>query len=231
MSAARAFGVGERLTYAISWLKIPAGSAVMEVKESLPIQGRPTLTLVTTANSSPFVSTFYRVENRVESAIDAETLAPQRLLFQRREGRRKNDYDVTFHQADGTVTSIKDGVPSTLSIQPGTQDLVSCLYYLRSLPSLSPGSSVAMMVHHDKKNYRLEVQIEAVEKVKGPWGEVDALRVLAIMPFQGIFLNEGNIRVWLTNDARRLPVMMKAKVIIGSVVARLVEGFGTPSAH
>ena len=51
------------------------------------------------------------------------------------------------------------------------------------------------------------------------------------MPFQGIFLNEGNIRVWLTNDARRVPVMMKAKVIIGSIVARLVDGFGIPPAR
>lgn len=203
----------------------------MEVKESPPIQGHPTLTLVTTAKSSPVVSTFYRVENRVESSIDAGTLSPRRMIFHRREGKRKNDFDVTFHQADGTVTSIKDGVANTLSVPPGTQDAVSCLYYLRSLPLLRPGSALAMTVHHDKKNYRLEVQIEAVEKVKGPWGEVEALRVLAIMPFQGIFLNEGNIRVWLTNDARRLPVMMKAKVIIGSIVARLVDGFGSPPAR
>jgi len=88
-----------------------------------------------------------------------------------------------------------------------------------------------MNVHHDKKNYRLELQIEGVERVKGPWGEVETLRILAIMPFRGIFLNEGNIRVWVTNDARRLPVMMRAKVIIGSVAAKLVDGFPRSSAH
>jgi Protein of unknown function (DUF3108) len=230
-SSARPFAAGERLTYTISWLKIRAGSAVMEVKDSLPIQGRPTLTLTITAKTNSFISTFYPVENRVESAIDAGTLSPHRIIFHRREGKRKNDFDVTFHHAEGTVTSIKDGVANTLGILPGTQDAISCLYYLRSLPSLRPGSSLAMTVHHDQKNYRLEVQIEAVEKVKGPWGEVEALRVLAVMPFQGIFLNEGNIRVWLTNDAQRVPVMMKAKVIIGSVVARLVDGFGMPPAR
>ena len=203
----------------------------MEVKGSVPIQDRPTLTLLINAKTSSFVSTFYPVENRVESAIDAGTLSPHRMVFHRREGKRKNDFDVTFHHPEGTVTSIKDGVANTLGIPPGTQDAISCLYYLRSLPSLRPGSSLAMTVHHDQKNYRLEVQIEAVEKVKGPWGEVEALRVLAIMPFQGIFLNEGNIRVWLTNDARRVPVMMKAKVIIGSIVARLVDGFGIPPAR
>lgn len=231
VSAARPFAAGERLTYTISWLKIRAGSAVMEVKDSVPIQGHPTLTLMITAKTSSFVSTFYPVENRVESAIDAGTLSPHRMIFHRREGKRKNDFDVTFHHAEGMVTSIKDGVANTLGIPQGTQDALSCLYYLRSLPSLRPGSSLAMTVHHDQKNYRLEVQIEAVEKVKGPWGEVEALRVLAIMPFQGIFLNEGNIRVWLTNDARRVPVMMKAKVIIGSIVAKLVDGFGMPPAR
>jgi hypothetical protein len=46
---------------------------------------------------------------------------------------------------------------------------------------------------------------------------------LVIMPFQGLFLNEGNIRVWVTNDLHRVPVMMKAKIIIGSVVARLIR--------
>ncbi|MFM8552322.1 MAG: DUF3108 domain-containing protein [Nitrospiraceae bacterium] len=49
------------------------------------------------------------------------------------------------------------------------------------------------------------------------------------MPFQGIFLNEGNIRIWLTNDSRRVPVVMKAKVKIGSVVATLVEGLQVPN--
>ena len=129
----------------------------MEVKDSVPIQDRPTLTLLINAKTSSFVSTFYPVENRVESAIDAGTLSPHRMIFHRREGRRKNDFDVTFHHAEGTVTSIKDGVANTLGIPPGTQDAISCLYYLRSLPSLRPGSSLAMTVHHDQKNYRLEV--------------------------------------------------------------------------
>jgi hypothetical protein len=43
------------------------------------------------------------------------------------------------------------------------------------------------------------------------------------MPFRGLFLNEGNIRVWLTDDAARVPVLMKAKVVIGSVTATLAS--------
>ena len=46
-----------------------------------------------------------------------------------------------------------------------------------------------------------------------------------IMPFQGIFLNEGKIRVWFTNDDHRVPVRMKAKVVVGSIVAELTDGY------
>lgn len=203
-----------------------AATAVMEAGPAPAVDGRRMLRFVTTATSSPLVTRFYAVSNRVESIVDAETLLPQRLLFRRREGKRKNDFDVTFHQAQGEVLSIKDGLPSTIPIPSGTQDSISCLYAVRSAPVLQPGFSQIMTVHHDKKNYRLEVKIEAIERVRGPWGEVEAIRALAIMPFQGIFLNEGNIRVWFTNDDRRIPVKMKAKVVVGSVVADLIDGFG-----
>jgi hypothetical protein len=226
ISVARPFAVGERLSYALFWLAIKAGQATLEVHESPPVEDRPALKLYSLAKSSKFLSTFYPVENRVESVIDAETPSPYRLIFHRREGKRRNTFDLTFHHAEGNVRSIKDGNEEVLPIPPGTQDILSCLYYVRALPSLIPGTSVVLNVHHDRKNYRLEVRVEGTEKVPSPWGEIEAVRVLAIMPFRGLFLNEGNIRVWLTNDVRRVPVMMKAKVIIGSITANLVDSAG-----
>lgn len=220
------FASGERFTYRISWMGLHAATAVMEAAQAPPLEGRRMLQFVTTATSSPVVTKFYAVDNRVESLVDAGTLLPHRLLFRRREGKRKNDFDVTFRHAQGHVLSIKDGNPTIIPIPADTQDAISCLYYIRSLPSLQPGFSQVMTVHHDKKNYRMEVRIEAIEQVRGPWGEVEAIRVLAIMPFQGIFLNQGNIRVWFTNDDHRIPVRMKARVLVGSVVADLIDGFG-----
>lgn len=217
------FAAGERLTYALTFLGMRAGTAVMEVQEAAPLADHAALKLTTTAKSSSAVTKFYPVDNRVESIVEADTLAPLHLVFTRREGKKKNDFDLTFHHAEGTVLSIKDGVSETLTIPPGTHDLISCLYYIRSLPSIQLGSSVVLNLHHDKKNYRVEVRAEGVERIQGLRGEVEAIRLLVIMPFQGLFLNEGNIRVWLTNDAQRVPLMMKAKIIIGSVVARLIR--------
>jgi hypothetical protein len=228
-SLMRAFRPGERLAFALFWFAIPAGTAIMEVSDSGPIADRPALRLSSTAKSSKLLSRFYPVENTLESIIDADDPSPHHMVFHRREGKKKNDFDITFHHDKGKVRTIKDGSAEEIAIPPGTQDVLSCLYYLRSLPTLVPGTSVFLNIHHDKKNYRLEVRVEGFEKVPSPWGDVEAVRVLAIMPFQGIFMNEGNIRVWLTNDVRHVPVMMKAKVVVGSVVARLVDASGMPA--
>ncbi len=221
----QAFQIGERLTYEISWLNILAGTAVMEVLDG-GAAGNPALArLVTTAQSRPAITKFFPVDNRVESEFDLSAQLPQHMLFKRREGKKKEDIEYTFHHREGTVTAVRGGAPETLPIQPGTQDLISCLYYVRNQLPMKPGASMTLNIHHDKKNRQVEVRVENIETVEGPWGKADTAQVLVIMPFQGLFLNKGNIRVWFTTDERRIPVRMKAKVIIGSIVADLVGGF------
>jgi hypothetical protein len=227
--SARSFQVGEQLTYDISWLNITAGTAVMAVRDAGMDGGRSRAKLITTAQSRPAITKFFPVDNRVESLVDSATLLPEHLFFKRREGKKKEDIEYTFHQNDGKVTVVKGGEPETLEMPPGTQDVISCLYFARSELSFQPGASLTMNVFHDKKNRKLDVRVEQIETVSGPWGEVEAARVLVVMPFQGLFLNQGNIRVWFTNDERRIPVRMKAKVIIGSIVADLVDRELAPS--
>jgi uncharacterized protein DUF3108 len=220
------FKVGEHLTYALNWGIIAAGTAVLEVADRQTLAGRQVVKLVHTARSNEFISVFYPVNNRVESLLDEEAGYPHRLFFKRREGRRKNDIEVVFDQTAHRATVTKDGSTETMEVPPGVQDTLSVIYSARTLPSLEVGSSTIIHVNHDKKNYRLELRIEGTERLKGPLGEFDTIRILAVMPFRGLFLNEGNIRVWVTNDAARIPVLMKAKVLIGSVSATLtkVEG-------
>ncbi len=224
----RPFQVGEQFTYEISWLNITAATAVMEVTAAGTDGDQPLVKLVTTAQSSSTITKFFPVDNRVESILDPATLLPEHLTFKRREGKKKEDIEYTFHQKEGSVTAVKGGTTEMFQIPPGTQDVISCLYYARSALSLQPGSFLTMNVHHDKKNHKLDVRVEEIETISSPWGKVETARVLVVMPFQGVFLNQGNIRVWFTNDDRRIPVRMKAKVIIGSIVADLVSGL--PSA-
>jgi Protein of unknown function (DUF3108) len=217
--------IGERLSYALSWGKISAGTAVLEVVGRETLSGRQVLQLLHSARTNDFVSFFYPVNNRVESFIDEQAL-PARLLFQRREGKKKNDIEVLFDQAAHLAVVTTDGVRETIAVPAGVQDTLSCIYAFRSLPLSAVGQSVRIDVYHDKKTYQLELRVEGYERMQTTLGEVETIRVLAIMPFRGLFLNEGNIRVWFTNDSSRIPVLMRAKVIIGSISATLTSSVG-----
>jgi uncharacterized protein DUF3108 len=218
---------GERLTYDISWLNILAGTAVMEVQSDGVAGENTRAKLVTTAQSRPAISKFFPVDNRVESQFDLRTQLPQHMVFRRREGKNKEDIEYTFHHTEGTVTAVRQGTTETIPIPAGTQDLISCLYYVRNQLPMTPGASLTFNVYHDKKNRPVEVKVENIETLEGIWGKVETAQVLVIMPFRGLFINKGNIRVWFTTDERRIPVRMKAKVIIGAIVADLVDGFPT----
>ena len=221
----RPFQIGERLTYEVSWLNMTAAIAVMEVVRTEGLNDRPVAKLVGTAQSTPIITKFFPVDNRVESELDLETLAPDHMTFRRREGKKKEDIEYVFHQKEGMVTAVRGGTTESLPIPAGTQDIISCLYYTRTVLPPNPGASLKMNVYHDKKNRTVEVRIEAIETIEGVWGKAETVRVRVIMPFHGLFMNKGDIHVWVTNDERKTPVRMKAKVVLGSIVADLVEGF------
>lgn len=220
----RPFQVGERLTYKVSWLNMTAVTAVMEVAPIPGLSGQGVAKLVGTAQSTPIITKFFPVDSRVESDLDLATLAPEHMTFRRREGRKKEDVEYIFHQKKGVVTAVRGGTTESLPIPAGTQDIMSCLYYTRTALRPKPGASLKMNVYHDKKNRPVEVRVEGVETIEGAWGKAETVRVLVIMPFHGLFMNQGNIRVWVTMDERRIPLRMKAKVTLGSVVADLVDG-------
>jgi Protein of unknown function (DUF3108) len=196
----------------------------MEVVQMEGQNDRAVAKLVGTAQSTPIITKFFPVDNRVESELDLDTLAPEHMTFRRREGKKKEDIEYVFHQKEGTVTAVRGGTTESLPIPAGTQDIISCLYYTRTVLPPEPGAVLKMNVYHDKKNRPVEVRVEGTETIEGSWGTAETVRVLVIMPFHGLFMNQGNIRVWVTTDERRTPLRMKAKVVLGSIVADLVDG-------
>jgi hypothetical protein len=88
---------------------------------------------------------------------------------------------------------------------------------------LQVGRSVYIENHADKKNYPLEIRVLRRETVTVDAGRYDCLVVEPLMRTSGLFRQKGRLTVWLTDDERRIPVLMKSKVIIGSISAELID--------
>jgi len=125
---------------------------------------------------------------------------------------------VTFDQAAHKAT-YKD---KTVAIAPRTQDVLSALYYVRTLP-LDVGQAIALANHTDGKNYPLVVKVLGRERVTVDAGTFDCLVVEPILRGPAIFSQKGRLTVWVTDDKYKMPVLMKSKVVIGHVSAVLKE--------
>ena len=88
---------------------------------------------------------------------------------------------------------------------------------------LTVGQSVFIENHADKKNYPLEIKVLRKERVKVPAGKFDCIVVEPVMRSAGVFSHKGKLTVWLTDDDVRIPVLMKSKVMIGSISAVLTD--------
>ncbi|HUV31482.1 MAG TPA: DUF3108 domain-containing protein [Acidobacteriota bacterium] len=213
-----AFGVGEKLTFDVGYGFINAGSATMEVTRLIEYQNRPCFQIVTRAQSNGFFSTFFRVDDRVESIMDAVGLFSWQFEKKLREGNYRSHRKYAFDQRGNSVVYKDD----TISVTPHVQDALSMLYYVRTQP-LQVGKPVFVESFVDGRRISLEVRVRRKETVTVEAGTFECFVVEPLTKSVGIFKHEGKLTVWLTDDRLRLPVLMKSKVIVGSISAELTD--------
>jgi hypothetical protein len=213
-----AFGIHEKLTFDINYGFINAGTAAMEVVDLIDYENRPCYQIVSTANSNSFFSTFYKVEDRVESIIDAVGVFSWRFEKKLREGGYRADLSYTFDQERHFVHYKKD----TLAVEPYVQDALSSLYFVRT-QKLEVGKSLFVRNFTDGRFYPLEVIVHKKERITVKAGTFDCIVVEPILQTVGVFKHEGKLKVWLTDDRLKMPVLMKSKVLVGSISAELSD--------
>lgn len=220
----QAFLPGEKLTYTISWSKvINAGTAVMEVKKEQLGNGRQALRFVSTAKSIGVVDKFYQVRDVVQSVFDPVSRESLEYSLDQSHGPRKKKRALRFDHENGTVVYLSDGVREVVDIKEQTQDALSSVYYLRMRDDFIEGKSIVMDIHDSGKNWSVEIQVLGRERISTPVGTFDTIKVKTYPKYEGVFMHKGEIFMWLTDDRRRIPVLMKSTITIGSIVAMLTE--------
>ncbi len=219
-----AFLPGEVLTYTISWSKIiSAGTAVMEVKSDATADGSNVLRFVSTARSIGIVDKFYPVRDVVQSVFDPVADESLSYTLDQRHGTRKKNRELIFDHEKERVAYSANGHREFIDIPEHTQDALSSLYSLRMQKHFIEGKTITMNIHDSGKNWSVEIHVLGREKIKTPVGEFDTIKVKTYPKYDGVFMHKGEIFMWLTDDQRKIPVLMKSTITIGSIVATLTD--------
>jgi hypothetical protein len=217
----KVWNVGEQLTFSIDYGFLNAGTATMSVVGTEEVNGGLCYHIATEAESNKFISTFYKVKDKVNSYIDVEGIFSRRFEKMLREGGYESDRFTDFYH-DRLIALNTTEKYAVREIPLYTQDILSSLYLLRTF-ELKIGKDESIDVYADGKVYPLKVIVHKIEKVKVPAGEFECFKVEPVLKSEGIFRQKGKILVWLTTDHRKLPVKMASKVIIGYIGTNLEQ--------
>jgi hypothetical protein len=215
------FAPGERLVYDVTFLGAKAGKAVMEVVEKTQMRGRDAYRIVSTVQSNDFISLFYPVDDRIESYMDVEGLYSHYITVNQRQGKKKRDKTIDFDQVRHRAIQIKQDKQEVFVIPPRVQDSLSSLYFFRTMPPVEVGHSSYIDVHDSGKNWQLEIRVLEKEEVTTPVGKFNTIKVQAMVRYEGLFMEKGDVFIWFTDDHKRIPVMMRSKIKIGTITAVL----------
>lgn len=216
--------VGERLNYDVSWADfITAGELTLETKDRRSVDGVDAFHVSAQAQSVGLVSVMaLKVNDVYESFLNAATLMPFRAAKSTRHGKKQDQESMTLDQQKRTAR-LNDG--RTIEIPPDTYDIAGLLFAIRGM-ELTVGRSHEFNIIEDGKVYKISVTPEGKEKVTTRAGTFDTIRVATKSLTGGRESNLYNLKMFITTDARRLPVMLTAEPSWGSVRVQLTSIIG-----
>lgn len=216
------FKIGEKLTYQIFWGPFVAGRATLLVDGIEAVDGRDCYHLVAEARTSGLANMLYPVITKNESWLDVAELCTRRYREVRTEGKH-NRAGETRYDYDGKqawTTNYLTGRVKTSSLDAPVQDMISSLYFVRTKP-LAVDAEASFAVNVGGSNYTVNVTPDLRKTMYfRPTGDVQALRIEPKPTLTVVSSNKGRMWFWISDDARKLPLLVASELKIGS--AKLV---------
>lgn len=221
------FAVGETLRYDVSWSSyLTAGTATVTVRERTASPNGPAYHIVAEGQPVGLLSSLYPVYYKAETWLDVKSLLPHRGSIYSQEGRRAWTKTTRFDRTAGSATFEVTGSLSdkrTLKVPRTVHDALSAFFALRSL-AFKTGTRLMIPVSDDGESFSVEVMVGGREPLQSGLGNVMTWRLTpTILDGNGRPVSEQRLALWVTDDARRLPVKLESDLGFGTFVLLLRE--------
>lgn len=242
--ATKPFEVGEELHFEAEFSR-----ALLRKLDVADLKFRASRTPVENANDSqesrPYALTFsadvaskgffarlfnLKFRERVESTVEPVSFTVQRTKIIDEQGKRVRNTESTFDSSKGKMTWTSHD-PNNPTAEPRhkitdfsgqLQDVLSAIYFIRTQP-LQVGKTFEVFIGDGGRVYKIPVKVVEKRRMKTVLGRVDVLRVNPELfgPDRLIDAEKGEFSIWITDDARHIPVAGRVKTDYGTFDIKL----------
>jgi hypothetical protein len=211
------FKVGEQLNYQVFLGNIasPAGNATFQVRARARHFDRDAFLFTLRAQTTNAAQRLFFANDQISSYVDPKALLPFRSEMNLIEGARRLNQILTINQDYGAATSDK-GV--RIEIPIGTHDYLSFFYLARTFNITPPRrNAVSILVNNQPKTlFMTSLKRETIQI-----GSQSIPAIQLSLTTDDPQPDKYVLRVWISDDKRRLPLRFTASTEIGQVRADL----------
>ena len=222
-------------------LKFRASRTPVAAKTEESADARPyALTFTADISSKGFFARLFNLKfrERVESTVEPVSFTVERTTILDEQGKRVRETEATFDRSKGKMTwTLRD--PNNPSAEPRQaitdfsgqlQDVLSAIYFIRT-QRLEVGKSFEIFIGDGGKVYKIPVKVVEKKRMKTVLGRVDVLRVNPELfgPERLIDKEKGEFSIWVTADARHIPVGGRVKTDYGTFDIKLKKVINNPA--
>jgi Protein of unknown function (DUF3108) len=217
------FGPGEHLEYRVHYGIINAAEAVVHVEDKIQkVNNRPCFNVIVFGRTTGAFDLVSKVRDTWQSYIDTVALIPHQFYTNKREGGYKNIERVVFdHENDLANRYDLDDKheKNTYKVPNNIQDVVSGYYYLRTIDfnAMKVGQSVLVKAFFEGDIFDMRMRYAGKETIKTRFGYAKVIKINPILPTNTFFENENSIRIWVSDDANKIPLKIEVDLKIGAI--------------
>jgi len=211
------FKVGEQLSYQVFLPNIPAAAATanFHVRSRGKFFNHDGLQFIVNAQTSNALQKLFVASEIMSSYVDPKSLLPFRSELTSNEGRRRKVTKLTINQDYGTATA-EGG--ERIEIPIGTHDYLSSFYLLRTFNMVpQKRSAISILVNNKPKT----LFITALKRENLQIGSQTIPAIQISLTTDDADADKFQLRGWISDDKRRLPLRLTAVTQLGPLRADL----------
>ena len=228
-----AFQSGERLTYEVYYhwglIWANAGSADFSINH-VQYKNQKVFHIVSEGNTYKGYDWFYKVRDKFESWVDTATLKPLRYIRNSNEGSNHvyNDNYFNFSEKRAFCFKILKNKmkKDTVKLKDCTFDVMTMIYYARCIDytKYTPGAKIPISLYLDGEVYdTLYIKYLGPDKIKTALGEKNCIMFSPLLIAGTIFSGGKGMTVWVTNDEKKIPLLIKTPIVVGEIQVKIKE--------
>jgi hypothetical protein len=231
------FGDGEYISYEVSYsfgpIWVDAGLVTFSATKEL-YNGKESLHLKSTGKTYPSYDLFFKVRDYYDSWIDPNTFQTYEFRRYIYEGSYTLLNTLRFDPDNKRIYSNtkrnNDKVKSdSILLDQCTYDMLSAVYFTRTLDrsKFENENTVPIRVFIDDGFYSISIRSRGKEVIENSDGKkYRCIKFSAKMVRGTIFKGDEDVLVWVTDDENKVPVLIEAKILVGTIKAYLKEAKG-----